>query len=214
MNWKKRSIKDCRLYAILDKDTLLNRSLLGVARKLVCGGVDIIQYRDKASDKKTILKNSLFLKKLLSRSKTVFVINDHVDIALVVNSDGVHLGQGDLPIGAARKLLGRRKIIGISCASLEQAVVAQESGADYLGLGPVFATPIKQDSHPVGLNLIKEFNALIRIPFFVIGGINCRNLGQIKSAGADRAAICRDLCRAKNIVKQVSRFRSILNSYC
>lgn len=212
MNWKKRSIKDCRLYAILDKDALVKRSILDVARKLKRSGVDIIQYRDKTSDKKTILKNSLFLKNLLSRSKILLIINDHVDVASLVNSDGVHLGQGDLPIEAARKLLGSRKIIGISCDSLKLGIDAQESGADYLGLGPVFATPIKKGYFPVGLNLIKEFKQKIRIPFFVIGGINCRNLGRIKLAGADKAAICRDLCQAKNILKQARKIRSILNN--
>jgi thiamine-phosphate pyrophosphorylase len=212
MNWKKRSIKDCRLYAILDKDVLVKRSLLDTARKFKRGGVDIIQYRDKASDKKAILKNSLFLKKILSRSKIPLIINDHVDIASLINSDGVHLGQGDLPIESARKLLGSRKIIGISCDSLKQGLEAQESGADYLGLGPVFSTPVKKGYLPVGLNLIKEFSRKIRIPFFVIGGINLRNLGQIISAGADRAAICRDLCLAEDVLKQAGMIRGILNN--
>ncbi|MFH1397462.1 MAG: thiamine phosphate synthase [Candidatus Omnitrophota bacterium] len=212
MNWKKRSIKDCRLYAILDKDVLLKSSLFDVVRMLIRSGVDIVQYRDKTSDKKTILKDCLLLKRLFFKTKTIFIINDHVDIASFVNSDGAHLGQADLPIKAARKLLGSRKIIGISCENLKQGLIAQESGADYLGLGPVFATPIKQDSLPVGLNLIKEFNAKIRIPYFVIGGINCHNLGQIKAAGADRVAICRDLCLAKNILKQARKIREILNN--
>ncbi len=212
MNLKKRSIKDCRLYAILDKDVLVKSSLFDVARKLIRSGVDIVQYRDKTSDKRTVLNNCLFLKRLFFKSKTVFIINDHVDIALLVNSDGAHLGQLDLPIKAARKLLGRRKIIGVSCDSLKQGLVAQESGADYLGLGPVFATPIKKDDLPVGLNLIREFKQKIHLPFFVIGGINCRNLGQIKSAGTDRVAICRDLCLANDILKQTRKIREILNS--
>ncbi|MBU2222024.1 MAG: thiamine phosphate synthase, partial [Candidatus Omnitrophica bacterium] len=176
MNWKKRSIKDCRLYAILDKDVLVKRSLLNTARKMLDAGVDIIQYRDKSSDKKTILKHSLILKKLLQKSRTIFIINDHVDIASLVDSDGVHLGQDDLSLGGARKLLGPEKIIGISCRGLKQALIAQNEGADYLGLGPVFSTPVKKGFSPVGLEKIREFEKNIRIPYFVIGGINCNNL--------------------------------------
>jgi thiamine-phosphate pyrophosphorylase len=154
-------------------------------------GADIIQYRDKESKKEDILKNAFLLQKSLLNTKCVFIINDYLDVAKIVNSDGIHLGQDDVSIEIARKVLGRDKIIGISCHNLKQAFAAQKRGADYIAIGPVFATSLKPEYKPIGLNLIKELKAKIKIPFFAVGGINQSNINEVRAFGAERVAVCR-----------------------
>ncbi|MDD5731244.1 MAG: thiamine phosphate synthase, partial [Candidatus Omnitrophica bacterium] len=137
MNWKKNPLKDCRLYAILDRQVLGDADFRGFAMKLKGLPLDIVQLRDKISGKNTVYRNALALAGIFSKQKTLFIVNDHPDIAALVNCDGVHLGQDDLPVEAARKLLGRKKIIGVSCHSLKQALEAERRGPDYIGIGPV-----------------------------------------------------------------------------
>jgi thiamine-phosphate pyrophosphorylase len=172
------------------------RDLTLAARKIVLSGGRIIQYRDKGSDKRYILKTSLALKKHLIRTKSIFLVNDHVDIAMLSGADGLHLGQSDLPLPAARKLLGREKIIGVSCFNLEQALLAQEQGADYLGVGPVFATSTKPEVQPLGLKLLSSIAKNIKIPVFAIGGINQANVNKVLSSGASGVAVSSAICTA------------------
>lgn len=196
---KRRLLKESRLYVIIDKQIAANRPILNIARQIKHSGAGIIQLRDKISKKENILREGFILRKLLLNSKTLFLINDYLDIAKIVECDGVHLGQDDLSIELARKILGKEKIIGVSCHSLKQAVQAQKSGADYISIGPVFPTPLKPEYKPVGLQLIKRIKAKIKIPFFAIGHINEPNIDRVVSSGAKRVAICRAALEAKNI---------------
>ena len=172
----------------------------------------IIQLRDKESDKSTILKTAQALKKTLRKRTSIFIVNDYVDIARLVDADGVHLGQSDLPLAAARKLLGKNKIIGVSCLNLKQAMLAQDQGADYLGFGPVFSTDTKPESAALGLGKLKALKNKIKIPIFAIGGINETNITEVLSLGVHGAAISSAICTAPDLVLATRRFFNILNS--
>jgi thiamine-phosphate pyrophosphorylase len=191
MRPRKRSLGRSRLYVILDKEVIRNRPLKDIVRQLKKAGCDIIQYRDKVSDRQDVLKNAFIIKKMLLRSKTLFIINDYPEVARICGADGLHIGQEDISLKSARCLVGKDKLLGVSCHSLAQALRAQENGADYLGIGPVFRTPTKPKAKPVGLALVKKVKNKIKIPFFPIGGINFENIADILACGVRKAAVCR-----------------------
>lgn len=203
---KKKLLRNSRLYVIIDKEVLKGESLIRTAKKVIQAGGGIIQLRDKSSDKKTILKDALGLKGLLSNGNALFIINDHIDIAMLVDADGVHLGQKDLPIEAARKLLGKDKIIGSSCRNIREALEAQDKGADYIGIGPIFPTSTKADAIAVGPDLISECQKKIKIPFFAIGGISEENIDRVLACGGQRVAVCKAICKARNIAAATRKF--------
>lgn len=189
MGSKKKLLQKSRLYVIADNARAIER-LGGRA-------VDMIQLRDKASKKEEVLSRAQEFKKLFASNGTIFIVNDYIDIAMIAGSDGVHLGQGDTPLNIARRLLGKSKIIGKSCHTLNQALNAQNEGADYIGVGPVFKTPTKPGRKAVGLALLKKVKDAVKIPVFAIGGINEENLSQVLSAGVKRIAVSRGVLNAK-----------------
>lgn len=159
------------------------------ARSAVSAGVRFIQYRDKSGTRRSIYETAMRLARLLHESGGIFIVNDHADIALAVDADGVHLGQEDLPIEHARKLIGRDRIIGISTHSLEQAVEAEALGADYIGFGPIFHTSTK-DAGPVqGIEMLSEIKRSVSVPVVAIGGIGPGNVHGVIRAGADCVAV-------------------------
>ncbi|MDD5432891.1 MAG: thiamine phosphate synthase [Candidatus Omnitrophica bacterium] len=212
MKLRKKLLKKSFLYLIIDKEILKDTSVTEIASKVKNMGVDIIQYRDKTSDKKSILKNAFQLRNILAGTKTLFIINDYIDIAMVTDSDGVHLGQQDIPLTLARKILGKNKLIGVSCSNLKEALLAQKQGADYIGLGAIFSTPTKPERKAIGLKSIESVKERIKIPFFVIGGINSKNLKLVMSNGARRVAVCREICLANNIASQTKMISKLLNN--
>ena len=139
--------------------------------------------------KKELYKEALSVRKFTLKHRAAFIINDYVDIALAVNADGVHLGQEDMPIREARKLLGENKIIGISTHSLKQAVDAQRAGADYIGFGPIFKTRTKDAGSPKGIGSLIEIKKHIKIPVVAIGGITIDNVSEVFKSGADAVAV-------------------------
>jgi thiamine-phosphate pyrophosphorylase len=191
MNSRRKLLLNSRAYAVIDKEALGNASL---SKRLECiksSKVDIVQLRDKVSCKKTVYQDAKIFQKFFSKGRKLFIINDYVDIAVLIDCDGIHLGQDDLPLKAVRRLLGRSKIIGISCHSLKQALDAQAQGADYISIGPVYATPTKPEYKPVGESLLTECAQRIRIPFFAIGGVTPRTINDCITHGAKRVAFCR-----------------------
>jgi len=148
-----------------------------------------VQYRDKEKSRREVYEQAVILRKLTKDLNAVFIVNDYADIALAVDADGVHLGQEDLPLREARKIMGWNKIIGISTHSLEQAEEAEREGADYIGFGPVFHTATKDAGEPKGTDALKDIKSAVRIPVVAIGGINLKNLKSVLDAGADAAAI-------------------------
>ena len=204
MELKKKLLKKSHLYVIVDKVACGNRSLSCVVN--ACKGADIIQLRDKYSGKQDLLKQAFLLKKVLSGTKQLFIINEYLDIAKIVDSDGIHLGQRDTSIEIARQILGNHKIIGLSCHSIKQAQDAQDRGADYIGIGPIFTTATKPGYKPIGREVINKLKETISIPFFAIGGINLSNIDKIKSSVAGRVAVCQAVLQAKNIRSSITYF--------
>ncbi|MFA5410316.1 MAG: thiamine phosphate synthase [Candidatus Omnitrophota bacterium] len=211
MKPKRELLEKSRLYAIIDKETCANTPIREIANKLKKSETDIVQYRDKSSAKEVILKEAQRLGKIFSKKQILFIINDYLDIAKIADSDGVHLGQDDISLGTARKILGKDKLIGISCHSLEQAKRAQKDGADYISIGPVFASATKPEYKPVGPSLIKKLKGKSKIPFFAIGGIKPANLAGVLSCGAKRVALCSAVCRGKNTLIEAKKISRILH---
>lgn len=200
MSWKKILLKRSRLYVIVDKQLCGKRGLEEAAFLAGKAGVKIIQLRFKHSTKKLFLEQALKIRKVLGK-KTLFIINDSVEIAKESRSDGVHLGQKDSDIASARKILGYGSIIGKSCKTLKQALEAQKQGADYIGVGPVFKTPAKPVVKTVNSNTLSEISKEIKIPVFAIGGIGLNNIKGLKRCGIKRIAVIRAVCNAANINK-------------
>lgn len=194
MKSKKRQLEKSLVYTVLNPGHSPNE-----IKKLISLGVGIIQLRDKNKNRQEVLKEAVRIKKHLTSKKVLFIINDYLEIARISDVDGLHLGQNDMPIEAARKILGRDKIIGISCHSLKQAKDAQKRGADYIGIGPVFKTPTKPNTKPIGLGIIKEIAQIIKIPFFAIGGINKTNVAELARNGARKVAVVRAAFQAAEI---------------
>ncbi len=157
-------------------------------------GIKFIQYRDKDRTRREIYYEAVRLRDLTRSFDAVLIINDHADIALAVDADGVHLGQDDLPLKEARRIMGER-IIGISTHDLAQAREAQSGGADYIGFGPVFETLTKDAGSPKGIDNLRLITQNITVPVVAIGGINGRNLRQVMDAGAAAAAVASAICR-------------------
>ncbi|MBE0583425.1 MAG: thiamine phosphate synthase, partial [Desulfofustis sp.] len=181
---------DYSLYLVTDRALSRGRSQVDIVDAAVTGGVSCVQLREKQCSAREFLEQARELLTLLRPRGIPLIINDRLDIALAVGADGVHLGQDDLPIGEARRLAGERMIIGISAESVEHAIEAEQRGADYIGLSPVFATGTKLDhAPPLGLTGIMAIRARTTIPLVAIGGINATNAAAILAAGADGIAV-------------------------
>jgi thiamine-phosphate pyrophosphorylase len=195
-----RALSDCRLYGIIDLGYVEEPDLACVAEQMVEGGVDLIQLRGKGRPIEKLADLAATLHQLTARSSTPLIMNDHAEIASRVPVEGVHVGQDDDSIEAARRKAGRAVLIGKSTHSLDQARAAQREGADYIGFGPIFATPTKPDYTPIGLADIRRVHAEVSLPIFCIGGINIDNLQSVMDAGAKRVVIVSALLKAHSIV--------------
>lgn len=205
-------MRDFRLYVIIDKKVAKGRDPAYIAAEAIAGGADVIQLRAKESTAREVVAAGRAIRKAVGKDKAVFIVNDRPDIALAVDADGVHLGQDDMPVMAARSILGKDKVIGLSTHSLEQAVEAQNSGVDYIGLGPIFSTPTKPGYKAVGLELIKKVENISKVPFVVIGGIDESNIDDVIAAGGSRVAVVRAVCGAEDIRQAAKRLKDKLPS--
>lgn len=195
------------LYAIIDNSIRPDLSNIEIAKKVLAGGAQIIQLRGKGLSSRELLEQAREIGLLSRAAGAIFIVNDRADIALLSGADGVHLGQDDLPISEARKILGKGKMIGISTHSLEQALKAEQEGADYIGFGPVFDTKTKADAEEAkGLQALREVKQRVSIPVIAIGGINLENMGEIIDAGSDGAAVISAIIKAENIEDATRRF--------
>lgn len=206
---KKRLLRSSRLYLVLDAGVNPYRKLLDILRQSAGRGVDIVQLRDKKGTARDILAFSRLARKII-RGRIPYIINDRVDLARLA-ADGVHLGQEDVPIVAAKKILGSSAIIGVSCQTLHAARQAQTQGADYIGFGSVFKTLTKPRRRPQDLSALKKVAKHIRIPVFAIGGITRSSAGRVQEAGIYRMAVCRDICLARDIARVVAEWKILLN---
>jgi thiamine-phosphate pyrophosphorylase len=176
------------VYLITDRVTS-GLSHVQIGRLAVKNGIRIIQLREKLMSKKELYREALALRSLTKKHQAIFIVNDYIDIALSADADGVHLGQEDMPVEEARKIMGRKKIIGISTHNLKQALAAERSGADYIGFGPMFHTSSKDAGPPKGLKALRELRKHVNIPIAAIGGITSENVLSVLEAGADKVAV-------------------------
>ncbi|PYL30071.1 MAG: thiamine phosphate synthase [Verrucomicrobia bacterium] len=206
-----RNLSDCRLYGILDLGYVGIDDAERVTKSMIDGDVDLIQLRAKEHSVEEIVDLAGKLHEVTSAAGVPLIVNDHAEVAAKVPVEGVHLGQDDDSLAHARKKAGRHVLVGKSTHSLEQAVEAEREGADYVGFGPIFATPTKPDYQPIGLTGIKRVHNEITVPTFCIGGIKIDNLGQVIAAGARRVAIVSGLLKAPNIAKYARACKALLN---
>jgi len=192
-------MKDFRLYAITGEQFHPGRDMLTVMEEAIRGGVDIIQLRDKKSSHEVVLQKAGALRELTLKYNVTFIVNDYIGVALAVGADGIHLGQDDLPLLEARKIVGDM-IIGISTHSIEEARLAEQNGADYIGVGPVFATKSKEDVvSPVTTSYVREVANEISIPFVAIGGIKLHNVDEVLEAGARRICAISEIVGSQDV---------------
>ena len=177
------------LYAVTDRSWLHGRTLKEQVKEALDGGVTFLQLREKQIDSELFLQEAQELKELCKQYQVPFVINDDVELALKVDADGVHVGQSDMEAGDVRKKLGKDKIIGVSAQTLEQAVMAEKHGADYLGVGAVFPTSSKDDAQEVDYETLKAICQAVQIPVIAIGGINTQNVDRLKGSGICGVAV-------------------------
>lgn len=208
---QKKNLLRARLYLVLDRQVAGYESLFEILRQAVPAGVDIVQLRDKYGSAKEIAS---FARQALRwlRGRVPFIINDRVDVARLTGADGVHLGQDDLPLIFARKMLGGRAIIGMSCQDLPHVRRAQDAGADYIGFGSVFKTLTKPDRAPLDLRLLDQVSKISRVPVFAIGGIGLKNVSTVLDHDIRRVAVTRAICEADNVAAATKTLRDILLS--
>ncbi len=205
-----RSLEDVRLYCFSPGPFLRGHDPLEMIAAQIKGGADVIQLREKGMSKRERLELGLRIRDITRKEDVLFIVNDDVDLALILDADGVHLGQDDIPIKHARPLL-KDKIIGVSTHSLEQIRDAVESGADYVGVGPIFETQTKENRAPlVGLDLLDLAREHCPVPYVAIGGIGEENIGSLVEVGCRRAAIISDILLAGDIEQKCRMLRRIL----
>jgi thiamine-phosphate pyrophosphorylase len=181
---------DYSLYLVTDRGLARGRSTPEIVTAAVQGGTTVVQLREKDCSTREFIEQSLAIKEFLKDHGVPLIINDRVDVAQAVKADGVHLGQTDMPLGLAKKILGDSMIIGISAESLQDAIEAEKGGADYLGVSPIYATPTKTDTAPpLGLEGLREIRKAVGLPLVGIGGLTKENSVEVIRNGADGVAV-------------------------
>lgn len=191
--------KDLLLYAVTDRSWLGKRTLYEQVEEALIGGATFIQLREKELDEERFLKEAIEIQGLCRRYRVPFVVNDNVEIASRIDADGIHVGQSDMEAGDARAILGKDKILGVSAQTVEQAVLAEQRGADYLGVGAVFHTGSKSDADDVSLETLKNICGAVSIPVIAIGGIGKHNVMRLGGSGICGVAVISAIFAANDI---------------
>jgi len=189
------------LYVVTDRTWLGSNKLEDQVEEIIKSGATFIQLREKELDFESFVIEGKKIKEITDRYNIPFVVNDNIEVAIAIDADGVHVGQGDMNAKDCRILLGKDKILGVSVQTVEQAVLAEENGADYIGAGAVFSTSTKADADYVSLKTLKEICNAVSIPVVAIGGINEKNILQLKGSGVDGVAVISAIFAAKDIKK-------------
>lgn len=205
--------REVDVYPVTCEELSAGRSNLKVLEGIIRGGAKIIQLREKGYSPRDLYHQALKFREITARSKVLLIINDHVDIALAVDADGVHLGQDDMPVEVARRL-APELLIGASTHSPDQALEARECGADYINIGPIFPTKTKKEAtHFLGPEVIERIAPWIGIPFTVMGGIDLSNIDQVLARGAQRVAMVTAITQAPDIPEKVRMIRKRIATY-
>lgn len=195
-----------KLYLVTDSDILEGRDFYKCIEDAIKAGVTMVQLREKNVDGKEFLEKAKKLRELTKKHNVSFIINDRVDIAQLVDADGVHVGQSDIDALSVRKLIGEDKIIGVSARSVEEAKVAKEMGADYLGIGAMFSTSTKLDAKDVSFDTLNDMKNAVDLPFVLIGGISLDNVSELKKFNPDGYALVSGILGAEDIEKRVKEW--------
>ncbi len=201
--------KDMLLYAVTDRSWLNGKSLYEEVHEAIMGGATMIQLREKNLDEESFLAEAKQIKELCARYHIPLIINDNIDIALKINADGVHVGQDDINVQNARKILGPNKIIGVSAHNVSEAVAAVDAGADYLGTGAVFPTGSKKDVTTLEKRVLKEICETVDVPVTAIGGINEKNIIRLTGTGISGVAVISAIFAADNITKKTQELKEL-----
>ncbi len=205
------------VYAVTDRTWLNGSTLKQQVEQAIKGGATLIQLREKELSYTAFLEQAIQLKKVTDKYHIPLIINDNVDVAKAVNAEGVHVGQKDMEAGAVRQKLGENKIIGVSVQTVEQALLAQKQGADYLGVGAVFSTSTKLDASEVSFETLQKICDAVSIPVVAIGGINAQNIMQLKNSGINGVAVVSAIFAQKDIIqatKELTNLAKQIVSYC
>ena len=195
-----------KLYLVTDSGILKGRDFYKCIEDAIKAGVTMLQLREKNVDGKEFLEKAKKLRELTEKHNVSFIINDRVDIAQLVDADGVHVGQSDIDALSVRKLIGEDKIIGVSARSVEEAKVAKEMGADYLGIGAMFSTSTKLDAKDVSFDTLNDMKNAVDLPFVLIGGISLDNVSELKKFNPDGYALVSGILGAEDIEKRVKEW--------
>ena len=202
------------LYALTDSRLSRGRSLQEVVGALLDADIRIIQYREKHMGIRTMLEECRLVRRMTERAGACFIVDDHVELAMLVHADGIHIGQTDLPLPAVRSLVGDSMLIGVSTHSPEQAREAVQNGADYIGVGPIYQTQTKEDVvAPVGLTYLDWVVHNLSIPFVAIGGIKEHNIADVAACGARCCALVSEFVGAENIQEKVQNVRKMMQTH-
>lgn len=203
---------DLSLYLVTDRDLSLGRSTVDIVRAAVAGGVTCVQLREKNRPTRQFMAEARAVHDLLAGTATTLIINDRIDVALAVGADGVHLGQTDMSVPDARRLVGPRMLIGVSAECVEDALRAESEGADYIGASPVFPTPTKTDAGPpLGLEGVRRIRAAVSLPMVGIGGVKPGNAAEIIRAGCDGVAVVSAIVSAADPERAAAELRTIID---
>ena len=202
---------DYSLYLVTDRGLARGRTTLEIVRAAVDGGASVVQLREKDCSTRDFIEQALTVKKFLKARGVPLLINDRVDVAQAIAADGVHLGQTDMPLEIAKKILGDSMIIGISAESLEDAIEAERGGADYLGISPIYATPTKTDTaSPLGLKGLREIRNAVKLPLVGIGGLNKDNAAEVIRHGADGVAVVSAIVAADDPAAAAKELKQVI----
>ena len=201
--------KSLLLYAVTDRTWLNDETLYEQVEKAINGGVSFVQLREKKLDEESFLNEALDIQKLCRKYDIPFVINDNVEIAKKINADGVHVGQSDMGAANVRAVLGDDKILGVSAQTVEQAVLAEKQGADYLGVGAVFPTDSKADAEDVSYETLKAICEAVNIPVVAIGGISAGNVLTLKGSGISGIAVISAIFAAEDIESATKNLKQL-----
>jgi thiamine-phosphate pyrophosphorylase len=201
---------DYSLYLVTDRDILKGRDLYQAVEEAILGGATLVQLREKDVSSLEFYKIAIEIKKVTDKYDVPLIINDRLDVALAVDAAGVHLGQSDFPCEVARKLIGEDKVLGISAATLGEALKAQADGADYIGVGAMFPTDTKLDARAVSIEMLKNIKQTLDIPVVAIGGINENNFRSLEETGIDGMAIISAILGKSDIRAAASQFEKVI----
>jgi len=200
---------DYSIYLVTDRDLMSTETLEEAVEQAIIGGSTLVQLREKDCSSLDFYNTAVKVKEITDKYNVPLIINDRLDIALAVDAAGVHVGQSDMPAAIVRKVIGEDKIIGVSTGSLEQALKAQKDGADYLGVGAMYATGTKKDANPTSMEELKKIRENISIPIVVIGGINKERIKDFEGMGIDGIAIVSAIISQKDIAEATKELKSL-----